>query len=555
MAPSNDQYDFIIVGGGTAGCVLASRLIQRNQSLKIGLIEAGKDVTHHPHVSKPQDAPKLHFSEIDWAYTTVPQHHLDGKPRYNCGVKALSGGVAINSGGWVRGDALDYAEWSDRVSDKRWSYEGLLKYFKMTEHHFDPNADPTQHGFDGPMYTSSASSSGRKYPLRKSIQDAWSQIGLKQVPDANNGSPTGFAELVENRRDGLRQLTSVVYPLNGVHVMTDTVVARVLISEGDNTKSAVGVELADGHQLRIKPSGEVIVSSGAYRSPQVLLLSGIGNSSDLEKHGIEQQAHLPGVGQNLHDHLMVFRYWKLHHPEHGLAIGSPLMVDPAFAKGNPADWLATMPIPHSGLKAAIERDESASVSDDHVLLKGPRSHIESTVLYAVFGQEQIGLDIPLDGTAIMSFYLHGLPTSRGNISLQSTDPTAPPIIDPNYNATQVDKFALREGYRIMSRLFLDTPEGQSIVKDEITPPGHGTLGSDASDDLIDQRIKMGAISCYHPAGTCSMGKVVDSSLKVIGVNKLRVVDASITPVPLMGHYQAPVLAIAEQAVDIILSDH
>ena len=405
------------------------------------------------------------------------------------------------------------------------------------------------------MYTASVSTSGRKHPLRDSIRKAWSQIGLSQVPDANNGSPTGFAELVENRRDGLRQLTSVVYPLEGVHVMTETLVARILISDNDNhVKSASGVELADGRQLRIKPDGEVIVSCGAYRSPQVLLLSGIGNSAEIEKHRIRPQVSLPEVGQNLHDHLMVFRYWKLRHPEQGLAIGSPLLVDPAFEKGNPADWLATMPISHSGLKAAIEKDEGSSVSDNHVLLKGPRFHIESDVLYAVFGHEQIGLNIPLDGTAIMDFHMHGLPTSRGSVSLQSSDPVAPPVIDPDYYATEVDKFALREGYRIMSRLLLESSEGRSIVEDEITPQGHETLGSDASDEFIDQRIKMGAISCYHPAGTCSMGKVVDSSLKVIGANDLRVVDASIIPVPLLGHYQAPVLAVAEQAVDIVLSD-
>lgn len=535
---------------------------------------------NHPHVHKPLESAKLHFSDIDFKYFTTPQVHLDGKPRYACGVKALSGAVTINAGrnnvtrsltshnvpyrssltsprlgGWIRGDTLDFAEWARQVKDDRWAYGGLLPYFRRSEHHFDPNADREQHGFTGPMHTSSVTSSGRHYPLRENVLNAWKHIGLEEIPDANNGAPQGVAELVENRRDGLRQLTSVVYPLKGAHVMTETFVARIILSDSKLGKVATGVELAGGRQLSVKAGGEVLLCGGAYRSPQVLMLSGIGEKSTLARHGIPQQVDLPLVGQNFHDHQMIFRYWKLRHPEKGLAMGSPSFADPAFEKGNPADWLATMTVPTDGLKAAVAKDERNTVVDDtHTLLKGPRSHLEMNVLYAAFGAEQIGLEIPVDGTSIMTYCMACLPSSKGSITLGSSDPTAPPVIDPNYYATEADRYVMREGWRVMSRLMLETPEGKDLVVDEILPEGHKCLQSDAANDDIDARIKIGGMSCYHPAASCSMGKVVDSSCKVLGVEGLRVVDASVIPVPLAAHYQSTVFALAEQAADIILAD-
>ena len=462
----------------------------------------------------------------------------------------------MTPGGWIRGDELDYTEWAQQVGDERWGYKGLLPYFRRSEHHFDSNADPEQHGFEGPMHTSSVSSSGRRYPLRETVLEAWKHLGLKEIPDANNGAPQGVAELVDNRHDGLRQLTNNAYPLKGAHVMTETMVSRIILSDNDRySKVATGVELSDGRHINIKPGGEVLICGGAYRSPQILMLSGIGDNSELQKHRIRQQVNLPAVGQNFHDHQMIFRYWKLRHPERGLAVGSPKFADPAFEKGNPVDWLATMTVPHDGLKAALAQDEpDSTVDDNHVLLRGPRSHLEMNVLYAVFGAEQIGLDIPLDGTAIMSYCLACLPTSRGSISLGSKDPLDHPVIDPNYTATEADRFVMQEGWRVMSRLMLETPEGKDLVADEIVPDSHTCLPSNASGDDIDTQIRIGAVSCYHPAGSCSMGKVVDGSCKVYGVQSLRVVDASVIPVPLAAHYQAAVFALAEQAATIILAD-
>ncbi|KAF2704885.1 GMC oxidoreductase [Pleomassaria siparia CBS 279.74] len=542
--------DIIIVGGGTAGVVLASRLHQRKPELSITLIEAGPDVTGHAHIANPAEAALLHFSDLDYKYMTVPQKHLNGAPRYNCAIKGLSGGTIINTGGWVRGDKLDYDAWARQVDDDRWSYDGLLTYFKRSEKHFDPNADPAQHGFDGPITTTSVTSSGRKFPLRDTVFNMWSGgLGLKHIADGNNGHPQGITDLVENWKDGKRQIASDTYPLVGVKVLTDTLVRCIILEN----KVAVGVELASGQKHLVRQGGQVIVSSGAYGTPKVLQLSGIGNPALLSQHGIDTLVDLPQVGTNLFDHMMLFRYWRLRHPEKGLAIGSPLFGGPNYEKGGPVDWLVTAPIPAAPLKVALEKDEG-QVSDDHPLLKGPRSHLEMNLLYAVFGAEAQGLTIPMDGNSIMTFFMGCLPTSRGTVTLGSSDPVAPPVIDPNYFATEADKHVMREGFRMQSKVMFDTSEGKDLIFEEHTPPGQAVGGLDATDEQIDERIKLGASTVFHPGGTAAMGKVVDTSLKVYGVKNLRIVDASVIPNPIASHSQVTVYAIAEQAVDIILKE-
>ncbi|KAI4921053.1 uncharacterized protein J4E92_008038 [Alternaria infectoria] len=540
--------DVIIVGGGIAGTVVASRLHERKPSLSVVLIEAGPDPTGNPHVAIPAAAANLHFSQYDYNYSTTPQEHLDGKPKRNVGFRGLGGGSVINNGGWIRGDAQDYDEWARDVDDPRWSYDGLLPYFKRTERHFDPDADPSQHGHDGPMHTASVTSTGRIYPLREPVHKLWSNLDIPHIYDLNDGRPQGISDLVENFQDGKRQMAHSVYPLHGVQVRTSTIVRRVLF---DDTNTAVGVELTDGERIDLNEGGQVVITAGAYRTPQVLMLSGIGEPSQLSQHNIPVVSNLPAVGQNLHDHLMMYRYWKLRNPEKGLAIGSPLFGGLNYDRGGPVDFLVRAPIHQVGtLKAAIERDEGP-VSDDHALLKGPRTHLEMLLMYIAVGAEAQGLSIPIDGSSIMTFFMGCLPTSRGSVTLALSDPSANPIIDPNYCATEADRYVLREGFRMQSELMLNTAEGKMLVEYEHIPPGY----PGKSDEDIDARLKMGASTTYHPAGTAAMGTVVDGSLRVFGVRNLRVADASVIPKPLAAHYQVPVYAIAEQAVDIVLGEH
>ncbi|KUL92356.1 hypothetical protein ZTR_02192 [Talaromyces verruculosus] len=543
------EFDIIVVGGGTAGCVVASRLLQRKPSLSILILEAGDDLSQNPNIYSPQTAPLLLGSDADWKYVSVPQKHLDGREIYYQAGKGLSGSAGVNMGAWTRGDAQEYDRWADLVSDQRWSYAGLLPYFKRTEHHYDQHGgDTKQHGFNGPIHTSSVSSSGRQYPLRETLRKAWCNTGLKVNDDINSGHPQGVAELVTSWADGQRQLTSEVYPLDGVAVVPNALVRRVVLDGSSQT--ATGVELADGRIYSVRAGGEVIVSAGALRTPQILLLSGIGDSEQLSKHNIRELVHLPGVGRNFHDHLLVFRYWKLREPEKGVALGSPLFGGPNYEKGvPPEDWLVTTTVPSIGLQSAQAKD------DVHDKVVDSRSHLELATIYAAFGGELIGLDIPLDGSAIMSFYMGFLPTSRGSITLKSVDPGDQPVIDPNFLATEADRFIMREGWRVLSRLMFETPEGKDLVVEEIVPEGHKSLESDAPDDLIDARIRTGGLTGSHFAGTASMGSVVDGSLRVRGTQGLRIVDASVIPIPLPCHLQAAVYAIAEQAVDIILQEN
>ena len=551
MAGKDSTYDYIIIGGGLCGCVLASRLHQRNPSLKVLLIEAGPDSEGHPVPSAPSNLFAWGTDSIDWGHVTVPQKHLNQRSYAVRAGKILSGGTALNAAAWVRGPKVDYDHWARVVGDEKWSYEGMLKYFRRSERHGDDNADARQHGFEGPVVTSSVSASdvGRRYPLREPLRAALESAGLRFNRDLNGGDPLGFSEVVENWKEGRRQCVREAFDLEGVEILLETDVHRVIVEDVSGKPRAVGVELLGGR--RIFTMKEVILSAGTIGSPKILMLSGIGPAEELKRHDIPLILEAPEVGRNYHDHLSIRQWWKLRNPDDGLAVGSPKWTNPAFAKGCPEDWVLYQQTPTEKLRSALKVDGTAEKNQNH--LHPNACHTETLLLYLPIGAAQSGSNIPMDGTHIGTLMFGTLPTSRGTVKLVSADPSARPLIDPNDYATEADRCSLRGGVRQIFRVMLGTPEGRAIVDDGVPHPGLEKLGLNSTDEEIDVHIRNTASTMFHPAGTLAMGEVVDSDLKVFGVDGLRVVDASVLAVPISGHLQVPLYALAEQGVDLILS--
>ncbi|RWA10979.1 hypothetical protein EKO27_g4122 [Xylaria grammica] len=520
MAPTGD-WDYIIVGGGLAGCVVAHRLRQYQPSSRIIVLEAGPDVSGNKDI--------LHFNSInfiggqfDWGYKTVPQVHLDGRQIHVPAGRALGGGSVINGCGWFRGSKDDFDSWAEAVQDDRWSYQGQLDYFKKTEKWFnDENSE--FHGRDGALQIESPISTGRIYPLSTITEQAWAEAGVSKLPgnDMNAGVNLGFGELNENRFQGARQIAPLVYPLDGITLKTDTLVRSIKLVGS----RAVGVYLDDDTEISSK---EVILTAGAYRTPQLLLLSGIGPRETLNKHGIELN-------------------WKLKDPSQGYALGSsnPLLAEPQFATGTPLSHVACTAIPRDQLEAAIAKDDG-HVDPNHYLLKKNWAVMENLVLYLAVPP------LTIDGTHISNVLMGMKPTSRGTVTIASKDPKDPPVLDPNYFATEVDKVVWRHSLRKITALMTgDTALGRDVVSGETPFPGFEPLSVDAGDEYLDKRVRAQGLSTFHGSGTCSMGKVVDADLRVKGVQNLRVADASVFPISIGAHIQAAVYALAEQAAVII----
>jgi len=258
----------------------------------------------------------------------------------------------------------------------------------------------------------------------------------------------------------------------------------------------------------------------------------------------------PEVGKNLMDHLAVGLNWKLRHPERGLAMGSPLLVDPSFANGWPMDFIRFGHVSTVGIQEVLTSSPTKA-EDEKLLLRPDACHTETFCLYAPMPHRMTGINLKVDGSHITTQTICLTPTSRGYVTIASANPTDPPIIDVNFNATEVDRYILREGLRNTVSIMRDTNSGQSLVEDENIPEGHSRLLSDSPDEAFNIRIRDFGSSLYHLCGSCAMGKVVDSKCKVMGVEGLRVVDASIFPIPISAHPQVCVYALAEKAADMM----
>ncbi|KAI4265520.1 MAG: hypothetical protein L6R38_009360 [Xanthoria sp. 2 TBL-2021] len=545
-----EEADYVIVGGGLTGCVIASRLSQDDPNLQVLLVEAGIDASDDPLTKDIGGAFSLAGSDLDYNYKTTPQANTDDRVHTATAGKVLGGGSVLNYGLWLRGDARDYDQWAKLVGDERWSYKGLLPYFRKSETHSKAKQAPEHRGSDGPIRITSVFESDpkRRYGLREPIKAAWEEMGLQKNPHGDCGSLQGICEALENWDDGKRQPSNLAYCLKNVRVLTSAVVHKVsMVDDSDGKLRASNVVLADGRQIKARK--EIILSAGTIKTPQILMLSGIGPAALLAGQGIPVVKDNAEVGNNYFDHFALFQVWKLRNPEKGLSTGGLGWDDPALFKGLPFDWIVNEGTPSDLLMSAMQSDAANGKMNDQSLMDPAKSFVETMVFYS-----PVGAPVPVDGSYIATSTMLLAPTSRGSLQIVSSSPKDPPAIDPNFYDTEVDRTALTHGVRRILRALLKTESGKEYVEREEAPKGMPSLSADSPDAEIDARIRMAGVSHAHAAGTAAMGKVVDTRLRVHSIAGLRIVDASILPVAIGGHPQATLYGLAEQAAEMILQD-
>ena len=569
-----EEYDYIVVGGGVSGCVVAGRLHEYSPPASILLVEAGRHPTKPLSPDEQRKTFNGHRSEFAERLETVPQRGLNMNKVQFDQPRVLSGGGVINGGGWFRPSRADCQTWADLLEDQSWSYDSLLPYFKRCERCINPQ-DPQAHGDQGPMPILFTDRPEKKpnFRLRGLLKEAYEQMGMQFHVDVNNGEYLGYGgSYTVADEKGEQVLPYHAYQCEGVSTLTECPASRVQITNVTGQARATGVECVDGRIF--KATKEVIVTAGALNTPKLLLLSGIGDPQELKKHHIPINVDLPEVGQNFCDHLDFRQLHCLKDKDKGYAVGSPAF-DPGAGgvpKGKPVNFVAFEQFPSSMVSSALDADgiPTTDLAGRSILTPG-RCHVESLVTY--LGNPTLTMKpyykhVPAafqpDGSLVTSRTILNTPTSRGSIRLASSDTMAPPLIDPNYYSTHTDQVILREGVRRMAHLLYATQSGRSFASHEVCPSQapssadprsnnakYVSLTPDATDDEIDARIKLMPHCMWHPMGSCSMGKVVDKQFRVIGCDGLRVADESIFPAPVGTHPQCMLYAVAERAAEMI----
>lgn len=525
-----EEFDYIIVGAGSAGCVLANRL-SADWGNRVLLLEAGPKDTY-PWIHIPVGYFKtMHNPRTDWCLETEPVPGLGGRKIAWPRGRVLGGSSSINGMLYVRGQAADYDHWR-QLGCTGWSYEDVLPYFRRAED--QERGGDAFHGTGGPLSVSDMR-------VRRDVCDAFvdsaAAVGIPRNPDFNGASQEGAGYFQLTARNGRRCSAATAYLRPVRHrrnlvVRTVAQVERVLLDHGRAT-GVVYRTRAGIHAVRA--GREVILSAGAVHSPHLLMLSGVGPAARLRAAGITVMHDLPGVGENLQDHLQARLVFATTRPTLNDEVNNPL------------------------LKLKIGLEYAA-------LRRGPMTMGASLV--AIFARTDPGLetpdvqfhiqpwsaDSPGEGlhrfSAVTASVCQLRPESRGYIDTQSADPSVPPAIHPNYLASSKDQTTLVAGMRL-ARDLAATPPLSEIVKGERVPGP----AVDTDEALLDAARRT-ATTIYHPVGTCKMGidpsAVTDPELRVYGIERLRVVDASVMPTLVSGNTNAPAIMIAEKAADLIL---
>ena len=534
------MFDTIIIGAGSAGCVLANRL-SADPKRKVLLLEAGPR-DWHPFIHMPAGLAKLVGKKgVNWDYDTAPEAQLDGRTLWWPRGKVLGGSSSINAMCYIRGVPRDYDDWAAQGADG-WDWDSVLPYFKRSEGNSrvlrqaqDEAEFKSLHGSDGPL---SVSDLRHTNPLSQAFIEAGVQAGMARNPDFNGPGQAGVGFYQVTQREGARCSAAVAYldpakPRPNLTVHTGALASRVTFERG----RATGVTYSMRGQAFHQPAAEVIVCGGAINSPQLLMLSGIGPAGELRRLGIDVVADLPGVGANLQDHLDIC---TLRHCPPGISydrINEPKMAFDYYLRGHRGAGSSNIAEAGGFWRSPLATDERCDVQfhfvpamlDDHGRhrLKG-------------------------DGFTLHACFLR--PHSRGRIALASNRAGDKARIEANYldDAEGFDLRMMVECAKISRELFAQ-PAFDEYRGAPIFP-----ARDDLSDAELVEFIRAKAETVYHPVGTCRMGRdenaVVDPELKVRGVEGLRVVDASVMPTLIGGNTNAPTIMIAERAAELIAGD-
>jgi choline dehydrogenase-like flavoprotein len=529
-----DTFDFVVVGGGSGGCAVASRLSE-DPATSVALIEAGgKDdnwVVTTPGAMILMIAGKVN----NWAFDTVPQPGLNGRIGYQPRGKGLGGSSAINAMVYIRGHRSDYDHWAS-LGNSGWSYADLLPYFKRSEDNSE--LDGEYHGKGGPLHVGGLRSDN---PVQEIYLQAAREAQFRIREDFNGEEQEGLGIYQVTQKNGERWSAArgYIHPhlttRPNLRVETGARATSILF-EG---KRAVGVKYRQGQEGKlVRARREVILSSGAFQTPQLLMLSGVGDGAALAKHGIAATHHLPGVGQNLQDHPdFVF----------GFASDAPHFAGLSFG------GIARIVKGIGQYRRARRGPMTSNIAECGGFLKTrPDLEVPDIQLHFCMALVNDHGRKPRWGTGFSCHVCLLRPASRGSVWLQSPDPLQAPAIDPNFLGEDSDVDAMVAGFKTTRRL-LDAPALKALQTADVFTAGV------ESDDDIRNALRARVDTVYHPVGTCKMGvndpmAVVDPRLRVYGLDGLRVVDASIMPTLIGGNTNAPTIMIGEKAADMIRAE-
>ncbi|MGJ7521897.1 GMC family oxidoreductase [Variovorax sp. LT1P1] len=537
---NQDEFDYIVVGAGSAGCVLAGRLSE-DPATRVLLLEAGPRDTS-PWIHLPIGYGKTMWSPVvNWRFETDPDPNMNGRRIYWPRGKTLGGCSSINGLIYIRGQREDYDHWA-ALGNQGWGYDDVLPYFVKSEGNQRGNIP--LHGGDGPLKVSDI---GARHELIEAFIDGAQQIGVPRTDDFNGARQEGAGYFQLNTHKGLRCSTAKAYltpaakKRANLRIETEAFAAG-LVMEG---RRAVGVRYRQGGEMKTaRCRAEVLLSAGAIQSPQLLQLSGIGPRALLEARGVPVLHDLPGVGENLQDHLQIRVSYECTKP---ITTNDQLNSWVGQAKLG-LEWMLhrtgalAIGINQGGCFMQALKDD-----DGKPVAKTPDIQFHVATLSADMAGGQVH---PYSGFTMSVCQLR--PESRGHIRIRSLDPFEPPEMQPNYLSTELDRRTTVAGVKA-ARAIADAPAMRPYVKREVKP-GPATA-SDA--DLLEFCRNNGA-TIFHPSGTCAMGSgpeaVLDDRLRVRGIAGLRVIDCSAMPTLVSGNTNAPAVMMAEKAVDMIRED-